>query len=137
MARSGSRTWTLFCDNEGNPSEVSGANLFLINGETLARPPRRTVLGGINMTTFIELAEDLGVETEERTLTLYDYLNADEVILTTTSVGAIRVTEIDGIRLQSRGDVYDRVIEKWADYVGFDFVKHSRERAGLELAARP
>jgi hypothetical protein len=41
------------------------------------------------------------------------------------------VTEVDEIRLEPRGDVYDRVIKEWIDYVDFDFVKRSKERAGL------
>ncbi|MBS1679746.1 MAG: aminotransferase class IV [Actinobacteria bacterium] len=134
MARAGSRTWTLFCDNDGNPTEVSGANLLLINGMTVCRPPRHTVLGGINMTTFLELAKGLGAEIEERPLTMYDYLNADEVVLTTTSVCAVRVTEIDEIRLESRGELYDRVIGEWIKYVDFDFVARAKERAGLVSA---
>jgi branched-chain amino acid aminotransferase len=131
MSRAGSRTWALFCDNDGNPTEASGANLLTVIDGTLVRPPRERVLGGINMTTFLELAQGLGLGVEERSLTLYDYLNADEVILTTTSVGAVRVTEIDGIALTPKGDVYDRVIEDWISYVGFDFVTAGRERAGL------
>jgi branched-chain amino acid aminotransferase len=129
MSRVGARTWVLFCDNDGNPTECSGANLFIVEGGKLVRPPRQRVLGGINMTTFLELAEGIGVPVEERTLTLYDFLNADEVILTTTSVGAVRVTEIDGIRLTPRSDVYDRVMPEWFALVGCDFIARVRERA--------
>jgi branched-subunit amino acid aminotransferase/4-amino-4-deoxychorismate lyase len=131
MSRSGSRTWVLFCDNEGNPTEVSGANLLLMTDGVVVRPPRERVLGGVNMTTFLDLAQGLGVRVEERTLTLYDYLNADEVVLTTTSVGAVRVTEIDGITLTRRGDIYDRVMPEWFDLVGCDFVSRARDRAGV------
>lgn len=131
MSRSGSRTWVLFCDDDGNPTEVSGANLFIVNDRVISRPPRERVLGGVNMTTFLELAREIGVAVEERTLTLYDYLNAQEVVLTTTSVGAVRVTEIDGITLTPRGTVYDDVMPGWFDLVGTDFVTQGRERAGV------
>jgi branched-chain amino acid aminotransferase len=131
MSRAGSRSWTLFCDSEGNPTEASGANLFIADRGQIVCPPRERVLGGINMTTFTELAAKLGIPTEERSLTLYDYLNAEEVILTTTSVGAVRVTELDEIELKPRGDVYDRVMPAWFELVGCDFVSQSRERAGV------
>lgn len=128
MARAGARSWVLFCDNDGHPTECSGANIFLVKGETIVRPPREKVLGGINMTTFLELAQKLGIQVEERTLTLYDYLTADEVILTTTSVGAVRVSEIDGIPLTPRSGIYDRVMTEWFELVGVDFVARARER---------
>jgi branched-chain amino acid aminotransferase len=129
MGRVGSRSWVLFCDNEGNPTECSGANTFLVSNGVIERPPRERVLGGINMGTFLALAEKLGIRVEERKLTLYDYLNADEVILTTTSVGAVHVTEIDGIRLTPRGTVYDRVMHEWFNYVGVDFIASARQKA--------
>lgn len=131
MSRAGARTWTLFCDNNGNQTEASGGNVFIVEDGTLVRPPRERVLGGINMTTFFELAQELGIPVQERTLTLYDYLNADEVILTTTSVGAVRVTEVDGIVLTPKSDVYDRVLQAFFEYVGYDFVTPVRERAGV------
>jgi len=129
MSRVGPRAWVLFCDNDGNPTECSGANLFIVEGGTIVRPPRERVLGGINMTTFLDLAQGIGVPVEERTLTLYDLLNADEVILTTTSVGAVHVKEIDGIPLTPRSDVYERVMPEWFDLVGCDFIARVRERA--------
>jgi branched-subunit amino acid aminotransferase/4-amino-4-deoxychorismate lyase len=132
MGRAGPRTWILFCDNEGNPTECSGANILLVNDGAIERPPRERVLGGINMDTFLELAAKIGVSAEERKLALYDYLNADEVILTTTSIGAVRVTEIDGIKLTPRGDVYDRVMREWFKYVDLDFVASAREQAGVK-----
>jgi branched-subunit amino acid aminotransferase/4-amino-4-deoxychorismate lyase len=135
MSRSGPRTWVLFCDNDGNPTECSGSNLFIVQDGTLVRPPRERVLGGINMTIFLELAQELGIPVEERTLTLYDYLSADEVILTTTSVGAVHVTELDGIRLTPRGDVYERVLQRWFELVDFDFVHGARAREGLTPGA--
>jgi branched-chain amino acid aminotransferase len=129
MSRAGPRTWVLFCDNDGNPTECSGANIFIVSNGVIERPPRERVLGGINMTTFLELAEKVGIPVVERKLTLFDYLNAEEVILTTTSVSAVRVTEIDGIPLEPRGAVYDRVMREWFEYVGVDFIKRVRERA--------
>lgn len=129
MSRSGPRTWVLFCDNEGNPTECSGANIVLAKDGALTRPPRERVLGGINMTTFLELAAKRGIKIEERILTLYDYLNADEVILSTTSIGAVRVTEIDGIKLTPRGIIYDTIMPDWFRLVGVNFIELAEERA--------
>lgn len=122
MRRAGAGAWVVLSDNQGNVTEASGANLMLLKDGVVVRPPRERVLGGINQDTFLELAAGLGVEAEERDLTLYDYLNADEVVLTTTSVGAAPVREIDGIALKRRGDVIARVQRAWIDYVGFDFI---------------
>jgi branched-chain amino acid aminotransferase len=43
------------------------------------------------------LAPDLGLEAREQTLTRYDLLAADEVFLTGTGAGVVRVSSIDGI----------------------------------------
>lgn len=120
--RAGPGNWVMFFDDHGFVTEASGANLLIVDGGTVVRPPSWSVLPGISLTIFCELAQELGIPVEERPLTMYDLLNADEVHLTSTSVAALPVADIDGIALERADDVGPRVLEAWKQLVDFDFV---------------
>lgn len=127
MKRTGPATWVVFSDGHGNVTEASGANLMLIKDGVIHRPPRERVLGGINQDTFLELAAKIGINNVERNLTLYDYLESDEVVLTTTSVSAIPINEFDGITLTRRSNIISDVQKEWVNYVGFDFMQQANQ----------
>ncbi len=53
-------------DSLGAVAECTGANLFIIVGETLITPTTRAALPGITRKTVLEIAAAEGIETEER-----------------------------------------------------------------------
>ena len=87
------------------------------------------VLEGVSLETAAELARGLGVEVEERPLSLYDLLNADETILCGTSFGILPVVSVDGIPLRREDTVYPQLVRAWIELVGVDFVAQAEERA--------
>ena len=66
---------------------------------------------------------------EERPLSLYDLVNADEVMITSTSSCALPVVSIDGISLPGGSNVYRKTLELWRELVQFDFVQQAEEIA--------
>ena len=72
-------------------------------GDRILRPPRHYALEGISLETLCELGKAQGLTVEERPLSLYDLVNADEVMITSTSSCALPVVSLDGISLPGGG----------------------------------
>jgi len=81
----------------GNVSEGSAENLFIIKNRTLITPAvTDSVLEGITRATLIEIARtELGVPTVERTVQRTELYTADEVFLCGTGAQVSPVIEID------------------------------------------
>lgn len=87
----------IFLDINGHVCELSAANIFMVRGNTLITPGHSSdILEGINRSTVLELAEDLGIETVEREIDLTELYLADEVFACGTSANIAPVLEIDG-----------------------------------------
>ena len=86
----GAKAWTVLFHDDGTFAEASRANLCAVAGDRIVRPPRHYALEGISLETLCELREAQGLTVEERPLSLYDLVNADEVMITSTSFCASR-----------------------------------------------
>jgi len=83
-------------NEQGYVAECTGDNLFLIReGRLLTPPVSDGALDGITRRVILELAGDLGVPVEERSLTRYDIFTADECFLTGTAAEVIPVVSLD------------------------------------------
>ena len=125
----GAKAWTALFHDDGSFSEASGANICAVVGDRILRPPRHYALEGISLETLCELGEAQGLTVEERPLTFYDLVNADETMITSTSFCALPVVSIDGIALPGGNDVYRRTLELWRELVQFDFVQQAEDIA--------
>ena len=133
----GAKAWTVLFHDDGSIAEASGANLCAVVGDRLVRPPRHYALEGISLETVCELAQVQGLSIEERPITFYDLVNADETMLTSTSFCVLPIVSIDGIPLPGGGNVYSTTLDLWKDLVGFDFVKQAEDAArGVTRNAR-
>ncbi len=83
---------------DGDVSECTGDNIFVVSDGTIATPPASAgILHGITRQFVIdELAPGLGYRAEERRMKMDDVLAADEVFLTGTAAEIIGVTKVDG-----------------------------------------
>jgi branched-subunit amino acid aminotransferase/4-amino-4-deoxychorismate lyase len=93
------------------------------------RPPRWEALEGISLQTACDLAQEIGLEVEERRIGVYGVINADETLICSTSFGVLPVIGLDGIALSAPRTVYAEILRRWVDLAGFDFVAQARERA--------
>ena len=84
----------LLLDHAGNVTEGPGFNAFAVMGNRVVTPDRG-VLHGITRRTVLDMAEASGMETEERALALDEFLEADEVFLSTSGGGVVPVTRVD------------------------------------------
>jgi branched-chain amino acid aminotransferase len=87
----------IMLDWMGFVSEGTGDNLFIVRRGVLLTPPlHSSVLGGITREVVLEVAEALGISSEERELTIHDLYNAEEAFFTSTSLEIQPLVEIDG-----------------------------------------
>jgi len=81
---------------EGHVAEGSSANLFLVRGGRLVTSPvSDSILEGITRGMVLELARDLGFETEVRPIDRTELYVAEEMFLCGTGVQIAPVTKVD------------------------------------------
>lgn len=87
----------LLLNAAGNVAEASVANLFVVRDGRLLTPPTTDgCLDGITRRSVLELAGTLGIPAVERTLSRMDVFAADEVFVTGTGAGILRIASLDG-----------------------------------------
>jgi branched-chain amino acid aminotransferase len=118
------RAIPLMLDIDGNLSETSAHNFFLVIDGKLCTPTGRNVLGGITKAVIFDLAKQLGIEIVEGNYTPYDLYNADEAFLASTSPTFVPVRTVNGAKLGkgAPGPVTVRLIAAWNKMVGMDIV---------------
>ena len=88
---------SVLLDLEGNVSEASGENIFIIRNDKIYTPySANSVLEGITRDTAITIARDMGYEFAERPISRTELYMSDELFLTGTAAEIIAVTNIDG-----------------------------------------
>jgi branched-chain amino acid aminotransferase len=85
-------------DSEGNISEASGQNIFLVRDGVIHTPPiGSSVLGGITRDSVITVAREAGFEVREQVLPREMLYLADEVFFTGTAAEVTPVRSVDRI----------------------------------------
>ena len=118
------RAIPLMLDIDGNLSETSAHNFFLVIDGRLCTPTDRNVLGGVTKTVIFDLAKQMGIEIVEGNYTPYDLYNADEAFLASTSPTFVPVRTVNGAKIGkgAPGPVTVRLIAAWNKMVGMDIV---------------
>ena len=118
----------LMLDHEGNLAEGTGWNFFIVRDGELHTPSPRNILEGVSRLTTIELAQDMGVTVKERDLQPYDAQTADEAFMTATSLCMMPVTRFNSQSIADGkpGPVTHKLMERWRQYLDFDFVTHAQ-----------
>jgi branched-chain amino acid aminotransferase len=123
----------LLLNGAGHVAEASVANIFAVRDGVLSTP-RVTdgALPGINRATLLELASELGIPAYEATLSRIDLFGADEVFLSGSGAGLIRVASLDGQPLGEAkagpGPVFTRLSEAFLEYARHNGVPFRNER---------
>ncbi len=91
----------LLLNEEGQVSECTSANIFVIQGDRVLTPPLSTsgCLPGVTRALLLEEIRVPGLHIEERELTPSEVEASDAVFLTSTTRDLLPVLEIDGASL--------------------------------------
>lgn len=91
----------LVLDMLGNVAETASSNIFLVkDGQVMTPAPNGTFLSGITRARTIGLLADYGFRTVERTLSIRDFREADEIFSTGNHSKIVPVTKLDDRDLQ-------------------------------------
>lgn len=108
-------------DEAGQVTEGSAMNLFLVqNGKLVTTMKTDNILVGITRNTVMELAKDLGIETEERAIDRTELYISDEAFYCGTGAQISPVVSIDNRNL---GDGNVGPISKELQKLYFDVVR--------------
>jgi branched-chain amino acid aminotransferase len=118
------RAIPLMLDIDGNLSETSAHNFFLVVNGTLCTPSDRNVLGGITKEAIFGLAKQLGIKVAEGNFTPFDVYTAEEAFLASTSPTFVPVRTVNGAEIGkgAPGPMTLRLIGAWNKMVGMDIV---------------
>jgi branched-chain amino acid aminotransferase len=133
-------------DVNGNVSEGSGQNLFIVRDETLYTPPiASSILGGITRDSIMTLARDLGYTAIEAVLPREALYIADEVFVCGTAAEVTPIRSIDKLTIGNgrRGPITERLQRAyfavingeapdrhgWLTYVNADETEEERRKA--------
>lgn len=83
----------LWLSPDGYVSEGPASNLFLVKNGTLFTPVQN-ILRGITRSSFIEIADEVGIPFKETNLTAFDLYTADELFTCSTAGGALAVRQV-------------------------------------------
>jgi branched-chain amino acid aminotransferase len=104
---------TLFLNTAGHLCEAATANLFLVKNNVLLTPPLESgCLPGIAREVVLALARRCGMESWTETLFPIELDTADEVFLTSSINGLVRVSQV-GDKIYPAGPVTPRLREMW------------------------
>ena len=107
----------IMLDHQGYISECTGFNLIGVTGRKLIAP-KNDALMGITRDSVIKMAREEGLEVEEGLYSVYDFVTADEVLLSNTVSGVAPVVNIDGWTIGTGkpgpyGDLFQRKYKEW------------------------
>jgi len=83
-------------DPAGFVTEGTSGNVFFVDGGRLLTPTARNILPGITRGVVLELATKLGIASLEVDIPLAEALKADEVFVTSTSIGILHARTFEG-----------------------------------------
>ena len=107
-------------DTQGNLSEGSGQNVFVVRDGIIHTPPvGSSILAGITRDSVITIARDLGYEVREQVLPREVLYIADEVFFVGTAVEVTPIKSVDRITIGSgrRGPVTERIQQRFFQIV--------------------
>jgi branched-chain amino acid aminotransferase len=106
----------LMLDYRGYIAEATGANIFLVIGDTIHTPLPDCFLDGITRRTVIQLAKMRGIEVVERHIQPEELDDASEVFLCGTAVEVTPVREI-GDRRFTPGEITRNLMQDYDEEV--------------------
>lgn len=119
----------ILLDDQGNLSEGSGENLFVVRNGVVSTPPTACdVLEGITADTVFTICRGEGIPIDRRVMVRSDLYVADEAFLTGTAAEIVPLREVDDREIGPPGPITKKIQEtfygiikgendKYADYL--------------------
>ncbi|HEX3871353.1 MAG TPA: aminotransferase class IV [Pirellulales bacterium] len=119
--------FAVLIDPDGFLTEGTSANIFLVRDGRIRTPSLRNVLPGVTRGLIFELAQRLGVPCTEANLTPFDAAQADEIFMTSTSIGVLHARSFEGkpVGTGQMGPITSRLRSALTAEVGVDIASQA------------
>jgi len=119
---------SLVLNRDGNITENSTGNFFLVADSTIITPPPGTALGGVSQQVVFELADAIGVPIVQTDIRPYDVFVAEEAFTSSTPYCLMPVTRFNGRAIGDGkpGPVFGRLMTEWNRLVDLDIMEQIR-----------
>lgn len=108
----------ILLDRNGNVSEASGENIFIVTDTQMITPTlASSALQGITRDAVIKIARDLDIDMVERDVARSELKTADEIFLTGTAAEIVPIVSVDGFRVNDgkAGGVTKKMMEMYTE----------------------
>ena len=101
----------IMLNSDGNITEATTSNIWIIKNKKLLTPPVKSgLLGGITRRSLLGIAQENGYEVSEENFNVIELKNSDECFLTSTTKMIVPITKVDDSTIGS-GRPGDMTIE--------------------------
>jgi branched-chain amino acid aminotransferase len=105
----------ILMNSQGKICEATGMNIFLVrNGKLITPSVDQDVLEGITRDSVINIAQKLGIKTEERQVDKTELFIAEEVFLCGTAAKVTPVKKVENYNLPKEKPITNKIKEKLA-----------------------
>ena len=94
----------ILLDYRGMVAEGPGENIFIVKNKRLYTPKLISILPGITRDSVIKIAKDLGINFQEKDISVKELKNADEAFFTGTAAEITPIIQIDN-KLINKGKI--------------------------------
>jgi len=104
----------------GNATECSASNLFMVKSDVLVTPPKSNqLLPGITRDLIVEVALANGVDVQEREVAEAELAHADELWFSSSTKAIVPIVSLDDkpVGQGSAGPMWQRVRAYYCDYI--------------------
>jgi branched-chain amino acid aminotransferase len=109
----------ILLNDKGEVAEGASTNVFMVKGGIVLTPPLDAgILAGITREVVIELGREMGLAVREEVIRVPDFLEADEIFLTSSTRETVPVRTLDGrpVGEGRPGPISRRVLEAFRAY---------------------
>ena len=115
----------ILLNERGEVAECTSANLFIARGNDVFTPPLDSgCLPGVTRALLLEEIRIPGISAAEKTLRPKDLEDADQVFITSTTRDFLLVSEIEGLKVRSGGNMVSKLNQAFGEYRR-DYVKRN------------
>ena len=122
----GDNNWALLLGLDGNITEGTGDNFFIVKDGVVITPKGKDILRGISRDYIIsDICPQLGIPVVEQDIDAYDVYNADEAFMTGTPFCMLPVTSLNSLAIGDGkvGPVFSKLIGKWGSNTEVDIIQ--------------
>ena len=116
--------WPILMDTDGNLTEGTSNNVFLVTDGVIRTPTDRNILQGGSRNMIFDLARQMSIPVVEEDLQPYDLYTSDEAFFSRTGPCLLPVTKVDNRQVAGGkpGPIVQQLLAAWSEAVGMDIV---------------